>query len=285
MKPQAFGVATGCLVACMLVPALGRAQTAVGPAPVAVPIAGADERPAHDWATARASGEARRPSFPSTPQPDGSFWGPFLAIPNDFGRFFSAGTLKVLGVGGAGALAAHQWDDKGIEESQEHFDRRLFEGGRIGGSFLTQVGASFGVYSVARLSGSTTFSAAGADLLRAQMLAQGIVQAGKFATRRARPDGSNDHSLPSGHTASAFATAAVLQRHFGWKAGAPAYAFGAYVAASRMSANKHHLSDVVLGAALGIAAGRTVTVGSGKARFEMGVAPAPGGAAITLTKR
>jgi membrane-associated phospholipid phosphatase len=141
------------------------------------------------------------------------------------------------------------------------------------------------VYSAARLSGSATLAAAGADLLRAQVLGQGIVQAGKLATNRTRPDGSNNHSLPSGHTASAFATAAVLQRHFGWKAGATAYAFGAYVAASRMSANKHHFSDVVLGAAIGIAAGRTVAVGSGAARFEMGMAPAPGGAAVTFTKR
>jgi membrane-associated phospholipid phosphatase len=125
----------------------------------------------------------------------------------------------------------------------------------------------------------------GADLIRAQVLSQGIVQGGKFATRRPRPDASNNHSLPSGHTAAAFATATVLQDHFGWKVGVPAYGFGAYVAASRMSANKHYLSDVLLGAAIGVAAGRTVTIGSGKARFQMGVAPTPGGAAVTFTQR
>ena len=66
--------------------------------------------------------------------------------------------------------------------------------------------------------------------------------------------------------------------------GVPAYGFGAYVAASRMAANKHHFSDVALGAVIGIAAGRTVTLGSGSARFKMGVAPTKGGAAITFTK-
>ena len=76
----------------------------------------------------------------------------------------------------------------------------------------------------------------------------------------------------------------MLRHHFGWKVGAPSYAFGAYVAAARMSANKHNLSDVLFGAAIGIAAGRTVTLGSGTARFEMGVAPTLGGAAVTFTR-
>lgn len=111
------------------------------------------------------------------------------------------------------------------------------------------------------------------------------MHAGKFATRRERPDDSDQYALPSGHTAAAFATASVLAHHVGWKAAVPAYGFGTYVAVSRMSANKHHLSDVLLGAAVGIAAGRTVTVGAGRARFAVGAVPTRGGAALTLTKR
>jgi len=121
--------------------------------------------------------------------------------------------------------------------------------------------------------------------LRAQIVTQGVVQTGKIATRRARPDGSNHHSLPSGHSAASFATSAVLQRHFGWAIGAPAYAFGAYVAAARMSANRHYLSDVLIGASVGIAAGRSVTVRTGKARFGMGVVPTTGGAVVTFTQQ
>jgi membrane-associated phospholipid phosphatase len=92
-------------------------------------------------------------------------------------------------------------------------------------------------------------------------------------------------SLPSGHAAGTFATATVLRRHFGWKVGIPAYAAGAYVASSRMSANKHHLSDVIMGAAFGIAAAHTVTIGSGGTRFEMGVNPTAGGGVVTFTKK
>src|SRR5688500_12510653 len=38
---------------------------------------------------------------------DGSFWAPFAAIPGDFVQFVSPDTLRVLAVGGTGALAAH----------------------------------------------------------------------------------------------------------------------------------------------------------------------------------
>ena len=84
---------------------------------------------------------------------------------------------------------------------------------------------------------------------------------------------------------AAVATATVLERRYGWKVGLPAYAASAYVAASRMSANKHHLTDVMVGAAVGLAAGRTVTIGTSKTRFSLGVAPTNGGAAITFTKQ
>src|SRR5438876_530942 len=59
----------------------------------------------------------------------------------------------------------------------------------------------------------------GSDLVRAQILSQILVQSTKFSVSRLRPDGSNSQSFPSGHTASAFATATVVQQHLGWKAG------------------------------------------------------------------
>ena len=255
---------------CLLSPALSLAQTAGQPAPGVV---AGDPTPTASL------------FLPSKQKDsDTGYWAPFKAIPHDFSRFFSGDTLKVVALGGGGALMVHQWDGEGIEDSQEHLRRSLFKPGNIGGGFLVQAGASVGLYSVARLAGSREIAVVGADLIRAQLLSGGIVQGAKFATHRSRPDGSNYQSFPSGHTASAFATATVLQQHFGWKVGVPAYGFGAYVATARMSANKHNLSDVVFGAAIGVAAGRTVTVGSGKARFKMGVAPTVGGAAITFTK-
>jgi len=48
------------------------------------------------------------------------------------------------------------------------------------------------------------------------------VQALTFTVQRTRPDGSDNSSFPSGHSASAFATTGVLQHHYGWKVGVPA---------------------------------------------------------------
>ena len=215
-----------------------------------------------------------------------SFWAPFIRVPGDFKRFASDETLTILTSAGVIALAAHGLDDDGIELAMTRLQpANSFTAGNIGGGFLAQTGGAFAVYTLGRVVKSQRVSAVGSDLVRAQILTQGTVQLTKRLARRARPDDSDRFSLPSGHAAGTFATATVLHRHFGWKIGVPAYAAGAYVATARMSANKHHLSDVILGAAFGIAAGRTVSVGTTKHRFDVGVSPTVGGGAITFIKK
>ncbi len=51
----------------------------------------------------------------------------------------------------------------------------------------------------------------------------------------------------------------MLHRHYGWKLALPFYALGVYTAAARIHDRKHWLSDTVMGATVGIAAGRAVT--------------------------
>lgn len=77
----------------------------------------------------------------------------------------------------------------------------------------------------------------------------------KSAFKVERPDGSNTHSFPSGHTATAFMTATMLSKEYGDRS--PWYSIGAYSVAtatglSRMANNKHWLSDVLVGAGIGI---------------------------------
>lgn len=83
-----------------------------------------------------------------------------------------------------------------------------------------------------------------------------VVEALKRLTFRARPDGEHrrsNASFPSGHSGSAFALAAVLARR--WRRTAvPWFALATLVAFSRMYLNRHWLSDVVAGAAIGLAA-------------------------------
>jgi membrane-associated phospholipid phosphatase len=123
----------------------------------------------------------------------------------------------------------------------------------------------------------------GGELIRAQIVSQSITQSVKFVTTRTRPDGT-PLSLPSGHTASAFATATVLQSNFGWKVGAPAYAAAVWIGASRVQMKRHFVSDVVAGAAVGLVAGRSVTIGRGDFRFAVTPMAASGGAGVNFVR-
>jgi membrane-associated phospholipid phosphatase len=58
----------------------------------------------------------------------------------------------------------------------------------------------------------------GADLVRVQILNTIATHGTKALVDRRRPDGAQG-SFPSGHASASFATAAVLQRHYGWRLG------------------------------------------------------------------
>ena len=217
---------------------------------------------------------------PSTPESGNVF----KLFAGDFKHFFSKDTGQVMGMFAVASIAAVPWDR---ENARNGFDisPRLLDPGNTAGGVAVQAGLGLVTYGFGAFTHNTKAREVGRDLVRAQILSQALVQGVKLSVHRQRPDGSNHFSFPSGHTASAFATAAVLQRHFGWKAGVPAYVFGAYVASARMAWNKHHVSDVVMGAGIGLAAGRTVTMNLGGTKFGLGVAPTVGGAQITFTKK
>ena len=76
----------------------------------------------------------------------------------------------------------------------------------------------------------------------------------KYSIDDNRPDGSkSETSFISAHTVSAFSGAAFLQRRYGWKWGAPAYAAASFVGWSRVHSRAHDWDDVYRGAAIGIA--------------------------------
>ena len=92
------------------------------------------------------------------------------------------------------------------------------------------------------------------DMLSVAVMAS-IVNTLKHTTHVERPDGTDRHSYPSGHTATAFMTATMLTKEYGHKS--PWIGIGAYTVASatglmRMANNKHWLSDVLTGAGIGI---------------------------------
>ena len=72
--------------------------------------------------------------------------------------------------------------------------------------------------------------------------------------KKERPDGDGMHSMPSTHTMIAFSGASFLQRRYGWKWGAPAYAVATYVAWGRVHSKRHDVWDVLAGTAIGVGA-------------------------------
>lgn len=74
----------------------------------------------------------------------------------------------------------------------------------------------------------------------------------KLAINKERPNGQNNNSFPSAHTSVAFASAAFVQKRYGWTYGVPAYLLAGYVGYTRIQADKHDGWDVLAGAAIGI---------------------------------
>jgi hypothetical protein len=88
-------------------------------------------------------------------------------------------------------------------------------------------------------------------VLESIAVTQVITQTLKTTVKRERPNFSDNHSFPSGHTSSVFALATSLNGIYGWKAGIPAYIIALTVGAQRISSSSHYLTDVLSGALIG----------------------------------
>ncbi|MBR5804110.1 MAG: phosphatase PAP2 family protein [Bacteroidaceae bacterium] len=90
----------------------------------------------------------------------------------------------------------------------------------------------------------------------ASMTIMGLtVEGTKRLAGRVRPDGSDDRSFPSGHSATAFLTASLFAKEYGHLS--PWYSVGAYGVATstallRRMGDHHWTGDVMVGAGLGI---------------------------------
>jgi len=265
---------THCLLLslALVVPASAIAQTT----PTDTGDIGASGQPTSISTTPVTPVRAWTPTFP----------GLFSGLGNDFRQLTTSNAFLIMGIGGGAAFGAHAFDRR-IATSAPGWSgstSSMLGPGQLVGSMFVQGGAAFATYVAGRATGSQRLAQVGAELVRAQFVAQGVTQTIKFSAPRTRPDGTA-LSFPSGHTASSFATATVLQREFGWKVGVPAYVGAAWVGASRVQAQRHYLSDVVAGATVGILAGRAVTVGRGDNRFSLGPTVVPGGIGFSFTRK
>jgi hypothetical protein len=201
-------------------------------------------------------------------------------------------TWWFLGIGGALAAALHPLDDDVNAHlvSSGAADKIWKPGHIIGGPVMYIAPPAVYVYGRYILpmfdddaSVTNKWSHMGLDLVRAELLQEGLVQAIKVSVNRTRPNGQK-YSFPSGHAAATFAFASVIERHLGARLAWPTIVIATYVGTSRLHDNVHFLSDVVFGAALGTAAGWTVVGRHGRTNYSLMPTPVPGGMAVMVTR-
>ncbi|WPR71841.1 phosphatase PAP2 family protein [Flavobacterium sp. NG2] len=100
------------------------------------------------------------------------------------------------------------------------------------------------------------------DVVTANALSYGLVTILKNSVKSTRPDGSDQLSFPSGHTAIAFTNAALLYQEYKdanfWYASS-GFVFATATGILRIANNKHFSSDVLAGAGIGLASGILVS--------------------------
>lgn len=174
-----------------------------------------------------------------------------------FDSLVPRGPLALLLAGGL--ATAMSWKAENADRTAAVLDNSWLDGfsdfGDFYGDGVTLGIATLGMLLLGHTTGNGRLSAAGVDMTRSLLASGAVVWGLKFGVNRTRPSGGS-YSFPSGHTAAAFAVAPVFEKHFGWKVGVPAYALGVVTAAARMEDHRHYLSDVLFGAAIGVAAGR-----------------------------
>jgi membrane-associated phospholipid phosphatase len=156
------------------------------------------------------------------------------------------------------------------------------------GENLGEAGLHFGVplalYVAARATDHHAASDLAIVLIRTQVV-NGILTRGLKLVPRRRPYQEvltvTKGSFPSGHASTAFATATVMHRRWGWRVGVPAYAVASFIAATRLQ-NVHYLSDVAFGAALGIASGLAVELPGRQPAVRPIMAPGVAGISVTI---
>lgn len=92
--------------------------------------------------------------------------------------------------------------------------------------------------------------------ITSQLISGALVFPAKKFVAEERPDGSNKKSFPSGHAATAFATAHFMYKEYHseniWL-GLAGYPFAVFTGVYRVINNRHWVTDIVAGAGIGIA--------------------------------
>ena len=182
----------------------------------------------------------------------------------NFLKLFTKQNLSTVYTGAVATGISSAFDD----ELHDYFAKRNVEStwaeiaSTIGKSYVLAPAVTT-ILILGHRSSDERFRAFSYALTQGYILNVALTQGLKFATSRERPDHSSNNAFPSGHAADTFMIATVLNRYYGRKAGLIGYSAAAVISASRLKKDRHWLSDVVGGAALGYIVGRDVSLNTG----------------------
>jgi membrane-associated phospholipid phosphatase len=226
-------------------------------------------------------GVSRAQDKVTDPAPSPSGFKSFMGdVGRDYRNFLTLDNAQWAAVGGITTGVFAGVDDELADAAAAPTPTAL-KPGQTYGNLAFQFPLAVTWWIAGHASGSRRGAAAGRDLLRAQISAVSWTYAIKYSVNRTRPNG-DPRSFPSGHTSATFATAMVLQKHYGWKLGLPMFTAATYTAAERVTNNKHWASDVAFGAVIGMLSGRTVTLHLRDAQLGIQPVPVPGGGGVVV---
>lgn len=212
----------------------------------------------------------------------------------DWTRF--GGVVAVVG----GVMLLDKTIDREFQQNRSRFTDRVSDATTsLGGAWASNLG--IGYLAVGYIARNWELRETGREVLEAGFLSHLL---DKYVLKRAfgreRPfesDGetrfhafSSHDSFPSGHATQAFSLASVVaMRAKGWVVPTIAYTAATLVSLDRVNDHVHFASDVVAGAALGIAVGRFIVARHRSARAQTGkpaadinLVPIPGGLAARV---
>jgi membrane-associated phospholipid phosphatase len=175
--------------------------------------------------------------------------------------FLRMDNIAALMLVGGASIAMHNTDaDKNIAENMDRhrtFKGFADEGLNIFGGPGIHFAATGIWYAISANRGDDFNKDRAWTMMTALMISNATTAALKGIVNNKAPNGSS-FAWPSGHTASSFTVASVLDEFYGPEIGIPAYGFASVVAWRMMDAGDHWASDVVFGGVLGWVVGHTV---------------------------
>ena len=174
--------------------------------------------------------------------------------------FLRADNLTVLLLAGGASVAMHSSGaDKHLAG---HFEKHRAlhgfadEGLNVVGHPWTQLGASALWYAASRKN-QDEFNKERAKAMIAALSVTGVMTVSLKAIRHNDAPNGKSWAWPSGHTASSFTVASMLDEFYGPRVGVPAYALASLISFRMLDSGDHWPSDVVFGATLGWVVGHT----------------------------